>query len=1061
MMTRTWPGWDERKRSFLEEEDLPDLSIETGIQLWKRQGFDDVDDVLLRKVCERCGQNPQGIEMLAFQYKRRGFSINWRGASQETSENPHEASLKKLLESETLFSGNLDETSRSTLQQVFSNRLSGEDLKLLECLALAPLGIPFDIVVNRFDYAAQSYEKLVKASFADLKMAAAGRAAVVTLVREAMLQSFTRSHKQEIEQLVTDIYTYWFSDHQEFRDDAEKAGLLAEMLVRYIRQRQLLKAAELFISYGWLCALFGHVTRIQRAFEEMIKEDRGKKEDVLHEVGRLLLFYHFPTLIRGEKVNPRERDIDFHRIHDFVLAGEVMLQPHPEIYVANILISRIIYEKHYQEAYHFLQETMDRIVKTNVIDPEVQASFLHNKANLLGRWSSHAIEAKQSNEARRLQIECVEVLAEVVKIWRICLKNCLPIQEQYYHFKLARALNDLAYYSRMLGHLDDAEKAIIECLYLKEEKKATLPKSLAVSLGEYAQILKAQGQYLGAEEKNDQAIKYNDQILRSGDTSASADKGMLLFERASIYEMQGRWDEAKPLLQDALPLLDEDRDAFRFEAEQLLARIQMLEESTSHYQLDSRWYARYHPLASYDDMRWLSQAGPFTVEEQHIWNQLYPRHHDQKIWRQLAEIIRQSKEREFEQSVIESRLPHILYPAIDIDDIRSRIQGFSELKEMIEQEEANVIVGRLYAKKIDEHLHILRLVEATYKQNITDLHIYNEALYGKITRAEMIIALREFFKMLMRAQSHPQARELVEQILQQLKKWHLFAEDFLTPEDKTAKKVISEKLRLWRKTPVSSHAVQLLYEEVLKTYSFTEWQVILSPERDGISLDLDLCHLYLPTNDHFTVLSVAEFLTEEIETHILRSVSGKRSKLALLSSGTQGFLPTEEGLAAHAIDEMYIAQGLGQKSNTWTTTLSTGMAAGVFTPPQSFGSLYNLFAKAFLANHIQSGRYETLQMAEEAARYDALVRISRTFRGISNLEVTEVCNLKDRVYLQGYREVAEALTNFPSEHLYVGSISIHDLKDMENLHILQPAVEIRYLSHDPQLFNRIVTLEKQ
>jgi hypothetical protein len=218
--------------------------------------------------------------------------------------------------------------------------------------------------------------------------------------------------------------------------------------------------------------------------------------------------------------------------------------------------------------------------------------------------------------------------------------------------------------------------------------------------------------------------------------------------------------------------------------------------------------------------------------------------------------------------------------------------------------------------------------------------------------------------------------------------------------------------------------------------------------------------MYLPTNNRFTVISTVEFMAEEIETHIFRSVAGKKSRLALLSSGTRGFLPTEEGLAAIAKEEMMAAQGLGPKLHSWVTTLSPGIAAGVLTPPQSFGALYDFFAQAFLANHLQSGRYETVNAAEEAARYDALVRISRTFRGVSDLTVAGVCNLKDRVYLQGYQEVTRALQKYSKERLLVGSIGTDDLDDMENLSLLEPAINHQHLAHDPLLFDRIIALEK-
>lgn len=1060
MMTRTWPGWEDRRFAYIEETELPELSVASSVAMWRCSGFDDVPEDLLREVSHRCGYNPQLIEMLIAQCKKRSFTFAWSkegSVASREKKSPNTQRLEDLLAQDTIFDPRMDVKARAVLQHSLTSRLSHQAVQMLACLALSPLGLPFTLLVEEFARAEEAFNELASASAVDLNAAASQRAAIVPLVREAQWQSLASDGRKEgIEARVTDLYDYWLTTLQDFRDDAEKAALISEMVVRYIRMGQLLKAAELFISFGWLCALFGHITRIKRVFNETIKAHRGQAENAEQEVGRLLLYYRMST-ISGEKVNPWTRDTDFQHIRSLVMAGEVTLQPHPEVYLAHTLMSRMMHEKHYGEAYDFLQDMMKRVAKTHAIAPEVLASFLHEKAHLLGRWSSYVAE---TDEATRLRQECADVLIEVVEMWRACLKKSLPLQERYFEFKMARALNDLAYYSRLLNHLDDAEKAITECLYLKEEKKATLPGSLGVSLGEYAQLLVARGRYRDADVKNGQAIQHLDQLLQSGDLSVAGDKGLLLFERAYIFRMQGRLDEEKQLLHEALQILSDDRDEFRSQAEQRLARIRVIEASSPRYQLDSRWYAQYHPIAKYDDLRWLDQAGPLTIEEQHVWDQLYPRRNEEEIWQQLAKIIQQSKEREFAQSAAECRLPHILYPAIDINDICSRIQDFSKLKEVIEREEANIVVRRLYTRKIEEHLLNLCLVEATYKQDLDGLRTCNEALYGKISEVEMTIALREFFKLLKRAQKNPQAGEIAEQLLKQLKQWHLFAEDFVPPDEGMGQKNVSKKLQQWRKTPVSSQAVQRLYEQALETYGFTEWRVILSPERDGMALDLDLCELYLPTNDRFTVLTCAELLAEEIETHILRSASGKRSKLTLLSSGTQRFLPTDEGLAIIATQEMMEAHGLGQKSYSWVTTLAPGMAMGILTPPHSFRSLYDFFSKVFLANHLQSGRYETIREAEEAARYDTFVRVSRTFRGIPDVDAVGVTNLKDRVYLQGFREVSEALAKAPRERLFVGSIGTHDLADMEELHILQPAVEYRHLAKDPQLFEKTIALEK-
>jgi hypothetical protein len=153
---------------------------------------------------------------------------------------------------------------------------------------------------------------------------------------------------------------------------------------------------------------------------------------------------------------------------------------------------------------------------------------------------------------------------------------------------------------------------------------------------------------------------------------------------------------------------------------------------------------------------------------------------------------------------------------------------------------------------------------------------------------------------------------------------------------------------------------------------------------------------------------------------------------------------------------MLQSQGLGRKEYAWLTTLAPGMALGILVPPQSFRTLYEFLKQCFLATHLESGRYETPHDAELAA----LLRVSRTFSGIPDQEVRGVCNLFDRVYMQGYLEVRQALEKYPKERLLVGSIGITDLGDMEELDVLRPAIEHLHLAHDPQLFERILAKDQ-
>lgn len=1059
MMTRVWPGWDERKRSFLEEEDLPDLSVEAGIQLWKRQGFDDVDDDLLQKVCERCGQNPQGIEMLAFQYKRRGFSINWKGSSRSTNENPHTTSLKKLLESETLFSGNLDETSRRTLQQVFSKRLSGEDLRLLECLALSPLGIPFDLLVDQFDYATQSYEEFIKASFADLNMAASNRAAVVPLVREAVVQSLTPEHKKEIEQLTTDIYARWLQDVQDFKDDAELAALIAEMVVRYIRQRQLLQAAELFISFGWLCTLFGHMARIQRVYSEVVRAQRGKEEDIKHEVGRLLLSYHIVTC-SGQKISIAETDRMYQEVYDKVIKENITLQPHTVVNILHNIVLKYLDSSLFQEATKVFDEPF--IHRAGLDIPEVYASYLHSKSRLYARWYEHEKRNGNNNDAQHLLGACVLTLKDCIAQWRLCLKNTLPLQEHYYNFRLARALTDYAYRQRLSGDLARAEEAVEEGIRLKKAS-AAFPQSLAVSLSEYSQILTVQGRNQLAEQFNGEAVQLmKHTIEETGNTTLNPELGMLLVERADIYLQQARLDETLPLLEQAVDLIGErkSRQSFREKAEKQIEEIRFIAATTRDYKLDKRWFAQFHDLALYDDLAWLAHAGPFSEDEQDEWNRLYPQREKEEVSDRLDALIVQSRQREFACSQKEHHAPHLCYPRIPLDEIQQRIAGFEQLRKDIHLQETNVVVRKLYLEKIDEEITALRRCEATALQDQDTVWKCDLALYGKPTEYEMTVALQPFCAMLLRAKQHEQAGPVAQELLTQLQSWGISPQEIAAiPLFEPRQEPIVSRGQSHEKRTFPHEVVQRFFQDVFdKEYRTSEWHVDIAPARDDPYVDINSRIVFLPPCS-YSLNKIRELLAEEIETHAYRAMSGQRSPLALLGLGLSQYGPTEEGLAKHRIQQVSMQIHGKGKNNPWMGTLRTGLASGVMTPALSFLELSAFFEKAFLTNLLSMDSAGTREELLAEARGEAWIQAARAFRGIPNLHEAGCCSLKDRIYLRGYLDVIRFLETGNEECLYVGKIGIQHVGALAELHILKPYYPHRNLALSTDLLDRLSEYE--
>jgi transcriptional regulator with XRE-family HTH domain len=1063
VFTRTWPGWDKRERTFLVEDNLPELSIEAGVTIWERQEFDDVEKDLLRKVCERTGTNPQAIEMLAYQYRRRSFAKRWGQSHvrERAGKNPNTQSLEGLLESETLFSHNLDKTSRETLQQIFSNRFSGETMSLLQGLALAPLGIPFDLLYNQFDHADESFEDLVRASFADLGMAKTERAAVVPLVREAVLQSLTSARKEETEQVVTACYKHWLNVWQEFNNDAEKSALIAEVIVRDLRSRQMLDAAELFINFGWLCTLFGHVGRIQRVFEEVIRSDRGTQEDIQHEVGRLLLQYNI-SLKMGDKASQDWRDQTYQYIHEKVLAGEVHLLAYSEIDVLHHVLTMYLNKSLFADANLMLEETLTRLERNGQLSPEMLASFLDKKARLFAQWWSRIDPHANREKIQHLQQECIKTLKECITQWRLCLKNALPLQAHYYNFRLARALNDYAWRQRLVGNLVEAKPAIIECLNLKETVGA-LPHSKAASLSEYSVILALTGEIRKALPRHQEARALLEQLASDGNTSHNPELGVTLSEGATILMQQARLEEVKVLLDQAIPLIG-NKPSLRLDrqrAEELRAEISLILETKQHYLLDKRWYPRYLELTSYDEVALMAQAGPFSDDEQAEWKSLFSQ--KENVSPRLKEIVARSHQREIALSQQEKRAPRLWYPYVSLDEVQDRLSKLKSLKEEIEKQETHAIVRSLYIDAIHEQTVALRQWEFTILGDQDAVWQCNRELYGEPNTREVYIALQALCKNALKAQSHEQAFPVAQDVLRQLKTWGLSPQEIATMEFSSSAQIpgaSSEQELAEDGREFSPTVVQQFFQYVLNSaYHADGWIVEIDQTRTACFVNWNLRKLHLPPKP-FSLKKIRELLAEEIETHIYRALSGAQSSFALLQLGLPGQLPTEEGLAKLFIQQVTQSVYGKQGGKDWTGTLATGLATGVLTPALSFYELALFLEKVFLVHRLTTIKSITWDDAVRSARQGAWSRACRTFRGVPQLEEAGCCSLKDNIYLHGYLAVKQALENYDEERLLVGKVGVEHLEIMSELNILTSRYQHHHLALLPDLLDRICQFEK-
>jgi len=177
-------------------------------------------------------------------------------------------------------------------------------------------------------------------------------------------------------------------------------------------------------------------------------------------------------------------------------------------------------------------------------------------------------------------------------------------------------------------------------------------------------------------------------------------------------------DQAKSFFEEGIRLVKgTSRDVSAATAEAGLQRINIQYRENPRCQLDWQWFPRYHHLATYSDVGWLTQAGPFSEEEQREWDRLMQDQNHGLDSKRLSTIAAQSRKRELAACLEEKREPRFHYPFIPYDDLVSRIAGLLQLRTEIEHKEPNAIVRRFYLGAIDERLDELHMIAATSKQD--------------------------------------------------------------------------------------------------------------------------------------------------------------------------------------------------------------------------------------------------------------------------------------------------------------------------------------------------------
>jgi hypothetical protein len=1056
--SREWPIWRERESaSFLVQKELPTLTTEIGIQVWHNLGFAQEDEKLLRRATELCGNNPRMMELVAQKLNTPDFSFDWDndGLSSQRGlahfvEHPHLTGIAPLLE------------------DIIGNTLSEPAKHLLKLLALATVALPPPVVLHVSPSAKPYIHELARAS---LLSKHPDRLRLLPMVSESATEHLLQTEREALHTLLMQAYQYWLQSGK-FQSEQEQAQVVAELLLLLFRYHQLMEAAELLISGGWLCYHFGHGPRLARVCQEVLT-NFDWKQSPQQELAANLLYDRLATF-RGEKVTTAERAKRYQTLYDRSQEAGIVLPASIVIHLLQFIVFQLADTACFQEAQSLVTAHLTQVTPLREREPFIFASYLYCQAYLSGRWGEYKLQQNQPElpQAKELFENAVLLFKDCIDLLKECERGASPLQRSRAKFKRARRLHNYAYYAKMIeADPSRIEQALEESIALKKNGYAS-GGSLAVAYAEYAQYLMSIGRYQDAFDQSDQALQEGEQLVQSGYPEAESELAVLQVERGEIHLLVGDLDEAKRLFSLALPHVAnaERRKTYSERAKSGLQTIVHLETTLNRKkgeslrgQLDHRWFARYKQIADYDLFEWLAQAGPFVPEEQEPWNKLM----ESGRIEDLKQLMQKTLQRELRTALGEQRAPHICYPAIPIVTVKQKREDCFTLKRQIEKEETNRIVKQLYLDVLDEQMVVLSMIEAISQGDKEAFTSFNRRLFAIPTPNEMDIAVNELLKVVDRGLREVKTETPSRNILRFLQKHALVPPHYQIREEKQEEK-LSPSLLLQQiqqeeaMIPIGI-AAQFL-ESQMQAYGFTGWKVKV--DRNAISefVEANTEELVLPAKD-LTPKSLHSVFAHEVECHVLRHANGARSKLALLGHGLVGYSPIEEALAVR-----YTASAQGKEATvSWLGTLAIGLASGVSNvagktlQPLTYSEVFCLLQDYRLLKQLQQGKEE--KIAQTEAHRFAQNTCLRIWRGVPAPFSPGICSVKDNTYLHGKLQLDQYLEQHREEtvleQLSVGCISTEHLASCYQLGIIKPVITNKQLARQETFLQSILDLLKK
>jgi len=433
--TRTWPGWTERKDSYLVQTDLEPLSPQTCVEVLKRLGYTDEQEDTLRKAAELCGYNPRMMEIVAQYVAKPVYSFGWSSWHELIESDEREGLVRFIKNPHYLSSAMVD--AYPLLEEIVTMRLSPDSRQLLAALAVSALPLPAPLLPYLTEHPKRCVKELVRSS---LLSRDPDHLHLLPLVSESVLQQLSQKEQESIEQRLITAYHQWMREGS-YRDEQEQAAVIAELAILYLKHHHLLEAAELVTEYGWLSFQFGHASRLARIVQQVLDECHWKWQTPQQEIAAYLLHYRLAKY-RGEKLSTEQRGQMYLRLYRRAEEEGIHLSPATEVSLMKPIVISLADSSHFEEAQALIDEHLARVEPLRESDPATYVSYLYYQAYVCAKWGEHeedlALEqqglAAASERGRAYFERAANLYKECIHLLRLSARGAAPIRQSTIYY---------------------------------------------------------------------------------------------------------------------------------------------------------------------------------------------------------------------------------------------------------------------------------------------------------------------------------------------------------------------------------------------------------------------------------------------------------------------------------------------------------------------------------------------------------------------------------------------------------------------------------------------------